>query len=140
MTRRLPWLILGLACVALGAIGVVVPGLPTTIFFIGAAACFARSSERLERWVVQLPGIGPAVRDFRDGLGMPRRAKAFAVASIVVFSSLATVVLVDAAVTSAAIILAAAVGVFYILARVPTRERVLAARGKSSRSDNRDKT
>lgn len=140
VSLRLPWLILGLVCVALGAVGVVVPGLPTTIFFIGAAACFARSSERLERWVMQLPGVGPAVRDYRDGLGMPRRAKAFAVASIVVFSSLATVVLVDAAAASAVIILVAAVGVIYILTRVPTRERVLAARDKGSESDNPDRT
>lgn len=136
---RLPWLLLGLGCVAVGAIGVVVPGLPTTVFFIGAAACFGRSSDRLERWVMQLPGIGPAVKDFRYGLGMPRRAKAFAVASIVVFSSLGTVVLVEGAVTSAAIILAAAVGVIYILARVPTRERIVAGSDKDSRSDDLDR-
>ena len=40
---RVGWVVAGLACVALGGVGVVVPGLPTTVFFIGAAACFSRS-------------------------------------------------------------------------------------------------
>lgn len=120
---RLPWLVLGSTCVALGAIGVVVPGLPTTVFFICAAACFERSSDRLERWVLELPGIGPAVRDFRDGLGMPRKAKVFSVVSIVGFSVLATTVVVRGTGPRAAILLTALVGVAYIYWRVPTREQ-----------------
>ena len=32
---------------------IVVPGLPTTVFFIVAAACFARSNPRLEQWVLE---------------------------------------------------------------------------------------
>jgi len=82
---RAVWLVLGLVCVGLGGIGIVVPGLPTTIFFIGAAACFTRSSPRPEAWVLNLPKIGPAVGDYRAGLGMPRRAKQWAIAMIVVF-------------------------------------------------------
>ncbi|MEX2586863.1 MAG: YbaN family protein [Actinomycetota bacterium] len=127
---RLPWLVLGLVCVALGAIGVVVPGLPTTIFFIAAAACFGRSSDRLERWVLGLPRIGPAVSDYRNGLGMARKAKVLAVSSIVVFSGLAVLVVVEDPVPRAAILAAAAVGVIYVSWRVPTRERVLAQGGE----------
>ncbi len=120
---RLPWLVLGLICTALGAIGVVVPGLPTTVFFICAAACFGRSSVRLERWVLELPGIGSAVRDYRDGLGMPRKAKVFAVVSIVVFSGLAEALFVKGVVARAAILVVASIGVVYVTWRVPTRSR-----------------
>ena len=49
---------MGWVAVAVGAVGIVVPGLPTTVFFIIAASCFARSSPRFERWVLGLPGIG----------------------------------------------------------------------------------
>src|SRR5690606_22564161 len=49
---RWAWQGAGLSLVGLGTLGAVVPGLPTTVFFIGAAACFARSSPRLERWVL----------------------------------------------------------------------------------------
>ena len=75
------WFALGWAAVGIGTIGVVVPGLPTTVFFVVAAACFSRSSPRFEQWVLERPGVGPLVRDYRAGLGMPRNAK---VAAIVV--------------------------------------------------------
>src|SRR4029450_10740469 len=52
---RAGWLAGGLVAVALGAVGIVVPGLPTTVFFIIAAWCFSHSSPRLERWGLHLP-------------------------------------------------------------------------------------
>ncbi len=74
---RLAWMTAGLVCVAIGGVGVIVPGLPSTVFFIAAAACFTRSSPRLEAWVLGLPGVGAAIQDYRDGV-MPKRAKATA--------------------------------------------------------------
>ena len=88
-TVRAGWLAVGLVCVGLGGLGIVVPGLPTTVFFIAAAACFSKSSPRLEAWVLGLRGVGPMVRDHRAGLGMPRRAKVLATACIVLFVGLA---------------------------------------------------
>lgn len=114
------WLVLGLLCVALGGVGVIVPGLPTTVFFIVAAGCFARSSPSLEAWILGLPGIGPAVRDYRAGLGMPPKAKIWAVSSIVVFSALA-ILTVERSAGKSVIAVAALVGVAFLLWRVPTR-------------------
>ncbi|MBR4587551.1 MAG: YbaN family protein [Lachnospiraceae bacterium] len=37
-------------CLALGTVGVVLPILPTTPFFLVTAYCFARSSEKLNNW------------------------------------------------------------------------------------------
>jgi len=121
------WLSGGLLLVALGGIGVVVPGLPTTVFFIGAAACFARSSPRFEQWVLDLPRIGPLVRDYRSGLGMPRRAKRIAVTSIIIAIVLSSLMIPSWFGRGAAVALAL-VGIWFIIARVPTRERVLAER------------
>ena len=117
--RRLAWFLLGWVAVALGGIGIVVPGLPTTGFFVLAAACFARSSPRFERWVLELPTIGPLVRDYRAGLGMPRRAKITAVTMIVVACSISAVV-VASPVVSPIILAAGAVGVWYVTTRVAT--------------------
>jgi uncharacterized membrane protein YbaN (DUF454 family) len=124
------WFAIGWVAVGIGSIGIIVPGLPTTVFFIVAASCFARSSPRFERWVLGLPRIGPMVRDYRAGLGMPRRAKHWAVAMIVLFAGLSTILALDAPLVAATIGVLGAVGVWYVVWRVPTREEVLASRAE----------
>ena len=120
------WFAGGILSVGVGSIGVIVPGLPTTVFFIVAAACFSRSSPRFEQWVLNLPKIGRTVGDYRAGLGMPRRSKMFAVTMIVAVSTLSAVrVGAPVGLGIAALGLA---GVLYVTFRVPTRERVLAQR------------
>ncbi len=125
--RRLVLMTCGFVAVGLGTVGIVVPGLPTTGFFVLAAACFARSSPRFERWVLDLPGVGPMVRDHRAGLGMPRRAKVVAIAMMLTACVLSSWALGSPA--AAAVILGAgAVGTWYVGWRVPTREAELARR------------
>ncbi|CAN5205846.1 YbaN family protein [soil metagenome] len=58
-------MVLGLICVGLGIIGAVLPLMPTTIFLILAAGCFARSSPRLEKWLLDHPRFGPTLRNWR---------------------------------------------------------------------------
>jgi uncharacterized membrane protein YbaN (DUF454 family) len=66
--------------VAVGAIGAVVPGLPTTIFLLAACWCFARSCPKLEEWLRESRFLGGYLRMAREG--MPRRAKVVTVAII----------------------------------------------------------
>ena len=132
---RLVWLSVGVVAVGLGAVGIVVPGLPTTVFFIVAASCFARSSPRFERWVLDLPKIGPMVRDHRDGLGMPRRAKAVALTMMWTAIVLSGLALRQRPVAVAVLVAAGLVGSAYILWRVPTRETVLEARSAGGTPD-----
>lgn len=83
--RRL-WLAGGFVCLALGAIGLLLPLVPTVPFVLLAAACFSRGSERWERWLLQHPRLGPLVRDWRDHHAMPLRAKIIATAMMTVSS------------------------------------------------------
>lgn len=122
---RWAWLTLGWASVALGSIGVVVPGLPTTVFFVLAASSFARSSPRFEQWVLSLPRIGRLVSDHRAGLGMPRRAKVAAMTSMMLAVVLSAGFALEAPIARAAVVAAGIVGVGYVGWRIPTRERVL---------------
>jgi uncharacterized protein len=130
-SRPVRWLWFGAGWVAVGvgSLGVVVPGLPATVFFIVAASCFARSNPRFEQWVLGLPHVGALVRDHREGLGMPRRAKAWAIAMIVLFAGGSALLTLDRPMLAAGIAAFGLVGVVYVAVRVPTRERVLAERG-----------
>ncbi len=134
-TVRALWATAGLVFVALGGVGVVVPGLPTTGFLILAAWCFSHSSPRLEAWLLDLPRFGPLIRDYRMGLGMPRAAKRWAIGSIVVFSTLSGVVLRDHPVRVLVIAAIALTGIAYVGWVVPTRETVLARRSDADPSD-----
>lgn len=70
--------LLGLVLLAVGIIGVWVPILPTTIFLIGAAACFARSSPRLYAYLVRHPKYGQTLRHWFDEGAISKRGKAAA--------------------------------------------------------------
>ena len=72
-------LAIGWLSVILGIIGIFLPVLPTTPFLLLAAACFARSSRRFYLWLVEHPRLGPWVRDYLDGHGIPLRAKVYSI-------------------------------------------------------------
>ncbi len=122
------WFVAGLLSVAIGGIGIIVPGLPTTVFFIVAAACFSRSNKRFEQWVLNLPRIGALVRDHRSGLGMPRRAKVAAVTMILVVSVASGVFAIGNRAVGAGVVALGMIGALYVTFRVPTREQVLEGR------------
>ena len=59
---------LGLLCVALGTLGVFFPVLPTTPFLLAATFLFARSSEKLNQWLLNHKWFGPYLYNYRMGL------------------------------------------------------------------------
>ena len=64
------WLNVGLA-----AIGVVVPGFPTTIFLIIALWAFSQSSRRLHSWLYNHRLFGPFLQNWKRYGVIPSRAK-----------------------------------------------------------------
>ena len=76
---RVFWLLTGLTSVAIGAVGVVVPLLPTTPFLLIAAFAFARSSTRLNNWLREHRSFGPLIDNWhRDG-SIDRKVKRTAI-------------------------------------------------------------
>ncbi|MFP4394578.1 MAG: YbaN family protein [Anaerolineales bacterium] len=74
------WLLIGVGSlsVALGALGIFVPLLPTTPFLLLAAACFVRSSPRLYRWLITHRWFGTYIRNYREHRVIPLRFKVLA--------------------------------------------------------------
>jgi len=79
---RFFWITLGLAALALGTAGLVLPLLPTTPFMLLAAACFAKSSPRLHDWLISHRLFGPAIRDWRDYRSISPKAKRMALTAM----------------------------------------------------------
>lgn len=69
------FIITGTIFVALGVIGIFVPLLPSTVFLLLAAACYARGSKRFYDWLMNHPTLGSTIRHYRDGKGLPLRQK-----------------------------------------------------------------
>ena len=72
----------GWLCVALGTVGVVLPGLPTTPFLLLAAWLFSKSSPRFERWLAENRFFGPGLQSWRDERAIALPAKLAAVGTI----------------------------------------------------------
>ncbi|MEM8742615.1 MAG: YbaN family protein [Pseudomonadota bacterium] len=82
------WFLVGLLSLGLGALGVVLPLLPTVPFMLLAAFCFARSSPRFHDWLLAHRTFGPQIVAWRDHGAIPRRAKWIATMSIAVAFSI----------------------------------------------------
>lgn len=107
--RRAAWFALGAAALGLGALGVVVPLLPTIPFVLLAAFAFARSSDRWHAWLVGHKNFGPMIENWRAYGAISRRSKVAGllgmagVFSISLSLGLPTLVLVFQALTLAAV-------------------------------------
>lgn len=77
--KRILLVSLGLACCAVGAVGIVVPVLPTTPFLLLAAALFFRSSERWHRWLIGHPVFGRRLHSYLRYRAVDTRAKAWGI-------------------------------------------------------------
>lgn len=78
------YFVAGLVLLGVGIAGYFLPLLPGTIFLILAAACFARSSRRLENWLISHPRLGPAVVAWRRNGAIPRKAKIVAIIAMAI--------------------------------------------------------
>ena len=76
---RVFFFIAGSITLILGAIGIVLPVLPTTPFLLLSLACYWRSSERMSHWMLNNKYFGKYLRNYREGKGIPIKTKIFAI-------------------------------------------------------------
>jgi uncharacterized membrane protein YbaN (DUF454 family) len=80
---RAALLLLGHFCVVLGVIGIFLPVMPTTVFLLGAAACYSRASGRFYNRLLNNRVFGPVIADWRHHRAMTLRAKTMAIGFVV---------------------------------------------------------
>ena len=110
--------ICGTLCVALGVIGIFLPLMPTTVFLLMGAACYARSSDRFYQRLISNRWLGSYIQNSREGRGMTRRQKATTLAMLWV-GILATMIFTVTAWWLHLLLLAIALGVTLHVVKVP---------------------
>lgn len=73
--RKTLWLSAGFFCLGMAYIGVVVPGIPFSIFLVMAAYCFSKSSERMHNWIYNHKYFGPFLTNWTQKKVFPTKGK-----------------------------------------------------------------
>lgn len=117
----LRWILIccGWGAIVAGVIGIFLPLVPTVPFLLLAVACFARSSVRFHGWLVDHTHLGPLVRDYLSGAGIPLRAKRMAIGMVWVSFTLSTFLFAEA-LWLKALLMTIAVGITLYLLSLPT--------------------
>ena len=119
--RRYLLVAFGVLCLSLGAIGIVVPGLPTTIFVILAAWAFVRSCPVLHRWLLENRLFGPRLQAWYEDPTLPRAGKLAIIAAIAISIAFSILVARPPALLAAAGLAVAGFGAWWVWSKVPTR-------------------
>jgi len=130
----LRWVLIccGWLSILAGVIGIFLPLLPTVPFLLLAAACFARSSERFHGWLVDHNHLGPLVRGYLDGRGIPLRVKIMAIGMVWVSFSVSAFLFVTVVWIQVVLMAIPAVVTLYLL-RLPTAPPV--EKGRQAQKD-----
>ena len=91
MADKSKWLYLvaGFLLVGLATLGIFLPLLPTTPLLLLAAWCFAHSSEKYHRWLLEHRVFGPIIKNYQENRCIPLKTKILSVAMIVLFGGYA---------------------------------------------------
>lgn len=116
-TKKFFLKVTGLIFVGLAILGVILPILPTTPFLLVAAACFAKSSPRLQKKLLANKTFGPLIHEWQQHRSIPRKAKRIALLTIILSVVWSAYLLKSVMLT--VLVFALVIGPFIFLCRLP---------------------
>lgn len=122
--KRIAFVVLGCISLALAALGVVLPILPTVPFLALAAFCFAKSSDRLNNWLINTKFYQNNLADFKAGKGMTVKTKVRILATVTLVMAIGLIAMLMKGIIVGSIILSVVwLGhIYYFGFKVKTRE------------------
>ena len=122
--KRITFVGLGCVSLALAVIGVVLPILPTVPFLALAAFCFAKSSDRLNNWLINTKFYQNNLADFKAGKGMTVKTKVRILVTVTLVMAVGLIAMLMKGVIVGSIILSVVwLGhIYYFGFKVKTRE------------------
>ena len=122
--KRVAFMTLGCISLALAVFGVVLPILPTVPFLALAAFCFAKSSDRLNNWLINTKFYQNNLADFKAGKGMTVKTKVRILATVTLVMAIGLIAMLMKGIIVGSIILSVVwLGhIYYFGFKVKTRE------------------
>ena len=120
--KRILFIVAGTICLGLGALGIILPLLPTTPFLLLTAACYMRGSDRMYQWLLNNKWFGKYIRNYREGKGIPLRGKISALVLLWTTISFTAIFIISIGVIRITLFLIAAIVRIYLI-RLPTLEK-----------------
>lgn len=93
--KKIALIIIGTISLVLGAIGIILPVLPTTPFLLLSLACYMKSSKKFYDFVRYNKYLGPYVEDYASGQGIPVKAKIKAIIMIVITIGFSSIFIIE---------------------------------------------
>jgi uncharacterized membrane protein YbaN (DUF454 family) len=119
---RFTWLVIGLLALALGALGIALPLLPTTPLILVAAFAFAQSSEKLHQWLLDHNVFGPLIDNWRRHGAISQRAKIASVLCMAAVLAISVAMALPLMVIVAQLVVLGAAALFILSRPLPPAE------------------
>ena len=117
------WVSLGFVFLAIGAVGLVLPLWPTTIFWIVAVFCLAESHPKIRDWIFSRPSIGPIIQDFVERGEIARKGKIAAIGGMLLACAISGWFLRSSLLGLSVLVGTIAIGIIFVATRrEPTSE------------------
>ncbi len=110
----------GTVSLALGIIGIFLPGLPTTPFVLLSAALYAKSSEKLYNWLLDNKYLGPRIKNYQRRKGVPLNGKYKIIAFMLTMVLISSLIVAKVLFLKIIIISAGVIGAIVVRFVVPT--------------------
>lgn len=112
--------ITGTFFLGLGILGILIPGLPSTVFFLITASLYLKSSEKLYNRLISNKYIGPYILNYRKTKGLTPKMKIYSIVFMWIMISCSVLFFIHKPVADYIVLTAGVVGTFVVGLLIPT--------------------
>lgn len=118
--KKLIYIVTGCITLGIGAIGAVLPILPSVPFLLVAAYCFGKSSEKLHNWFIRTSLYKKNLESFVAGKGMTRNTKIKIMATVTILMTIGFIMMSKVPVGRIALVVVWVLHIIYFVFGVKT--------------------
>lgn len=117
------YIVLGSISLALGIIGIVLPGLPTTPFLLLSAYLYLKGSPALHKWLLENKYLGGRIRRYEENKGLYKHEKVYSIILMWIMVSISAWIVISDVTLRIVVLAAACVGTAVVWLWVPNAKK-----------------